>query len=133
MQSKAKPMQYRLTNCYRYVWKQPQLVSTKYHIYDKKNCFNVLAVLIYRKFYSLFLKIFPKGSYYKLEIWRSWNVMASSKKSRDISSYFGIFERSCALPYLCKALYPGLNWLMVYDGGPFCQPLPLGYLMSKNF
>ena len=59
--------------------------------------------------------------------------MTSSKKSRDLGYYFGIFERSYAVPYSCKVSYPGVNLFRIYDEGPFWQPLPLGlYNVKKN-
>ena len=58
--------------------------------------------------------------------------MTSSEKLRDTDYYFDIFERSYAVPYSCKVSYPGVNLFRIYDEGPFGNPFPPVYLMSKK-
>ena len=48
-----------------------------------------------------------------------------SKTLRDLGYCFRIFERSYAVPHLCKILQPRYDWFMNCDGGHLA-PLPPG-------
>ena len=121
MQSKSEPMQCRLINCNRFVWKRPQPVRAKYHIYDS---FNVLTILIYSSIRPSQYAVTINLKYNRLENW--WR----HQKNHLTLVTILVFLKDL-VEHLIHAKFhtQGLRFMM---RGPFANPFSPVYWMSKK-